>query len=83
MSKSKAKYVAMSYGVKKRMNKAFPNKLLIEQAVRKMKMVDDNKTNFTYKDPESQTCTKPINVTDGSSYANSSRKRRTRNCINT
>ena len=39
------------------------NELLLHKAVREMKMLGDNETSFTLaKNPESQNCTKYINV---------------------
>ena len=62
------------------MGKALLDKLLPEQAVRKMEMLDDNKTSLTLiKDPVSQNRTKHIDVTDAPSCARSGRRRRTRN----
>lgn len=44
MSKSKAKYVAKNYRTRKRVQiKCFLNKLILKQAVRKMKMLGNNK----------------------------------------
>ena len=64
MSISQAKYMAMSYGIRediwiwRLLNKPLP-----EQAIRKMIMLDDNKTSFTLtKDPESLNCTKHIDI---------------------
>lgn len=63
-STSKAEYVVMSHGVKEGVwIRHFLNKLLPEQVVRRMKMLDDNKTSLTLtKDPESQNCNKHIDV---------------------
>ena len=62
------------------MGKALSDKLLSEQAVRKMEMLDDNKISFTLtSDPESQNRTKHINMTDALSCARSGRRKRTRN----
>ena len=41
----------------------FLNELLSEQAIRKMEILGDNETSLTLtRDPESQNCTKHINV---------------------
>ena len=62
------------------MGKALPDKLLPEQAVRKMEMLDDNKTSLTLtRDPVSQNRTKHIDVTDAPSCARSCKKKRTKN----
>ena len=62
------------------MGKALPDKLLPKQAVRKMEMLDNNKTSLTLtRDPVSQNRTKYIDVTDAPSYARSGRKRRIMN----
>ena len=62
------------------MGKTLSNKLLPEQAVRKIEMLDDNKMSLTLtRDPESQNCTKHIDVTDAPSCARSDRRRKTRN----
>ena len=47
------------------MGKVLPDKLLSEQAIRKMKMLNDNKISLTLtKDPVSQNSTKHIEVRD-------------------
>ena len=62
------------------MGKALSDELFLEQAVRKMEMLNDNKISFTLtSDLESQNRTKHIDVTDAPSCARSGRKRRTRN----
>lgn len=44
---SKAKYVVMSHKARKRVQiRRFLNKLLLKQAIRKMKILGDNKTSF-------------------------------------
>lgn len=62
------------------MGKALPDKLLPEQAVKKMEIFNNNTTcNTLIKDQMSQNRTKNIDVTDALSCTKSSRKRRTRN----
>lgn len=62
------------------MGKALPNKLLAEQAVRKIEMFNDNKTSFILiRDPVNQNYTKHFDITYTLSYARSGTKRRTRN----
>ena len=64
MSTSEAKYVAMSYGVRRDLwIQRLLNKLLPKQAIRKIKMLGDNETSLMLtKDPESQNCIKHIDV---------------------
>ena len=52
---SEAKYVAMSHRVRERVQiRRLLNELLPEQAIRRMEMLDDNKTSLTLtRDPES------------------------------
>ena len=62
------------------MGKALPDELLPKQAVRKMEMLDDNKTSLTLtRDPVSHKRTKHIDVIDAPSCVRSGRRRRTRN----
>lgn len=55
MSTLEAKYVAMSHGAREGVwIRRFLNKLLPKQAVRKIEILEDNKTSLTLtKDPES------------------------------
>lgn len=64
MLKSKAKYMARSHKVKKRVwVSRFLNKSLVGQAVKKMKILGDIKTSFILtKDSKSLNCTKHIYV---------------------
>lgn len=58
----------------------FPNKFFPELPVRKIEMFDNNKISLILtKDPESQNCTKYIDITNAASYIRSGRKKRTRN----
>ena len=64
MSTSEAEYVAMSYGVREGVwIQRLLNKLLPDQAIRRIEMLGDQKTHLTLtRDPESQNCTKHIDV---------------------
>ena len=61
---SEAEYTVISYGARKRVwVRRLLNEILLEQAVRKMEILGNNKTSFTLtKDLESQNCTKQINI---------------------
>lgn len=62
------------------MGKVLPDKLLSDWVIRKIKMLDNNKTNLTLtRDPESQNHTKHINMINALSYTRSSRRKRTGN----
>lgn len=62
------------------MGKVLLNKLFLKQAIRKIEMLNNNKTSLILiKDPESQNRTKYINMTDTPLYTRSNRKKRTRN----
>ena len=69
-----------SWNKKESVGKALSDELLPKQVVRKIEMLNDNKTSLTLtRDPVSQNCTKHIDVTDAPSCARSGRRRRTRN----
>ena len=61
---SKDEYVAMSYGAREKVRiRRFLNKLLSKQAVKKIEMFDNNKTNFILtRNPKSQNRSKNIDV---------------------
>ena len=63
-STSEAEYVAMSHGVREDVwIQRLLNKLLPEQAIRRIEMLSNNETSLTLtRDPESQNRTKHINV---------------------
>lgn len=60
----KAKYVAVSHTIRDAIQiRLFLNGLLPEQVVKTMKMLGNNKINYTLtKDHKSQNCTKHINL---------------------
>lgn len=60
----KAKYVAISHKVKKKVwIERFLNKLFPEQAIRRMEMLGDNEISLTLvKNPKSQNHTKHIDI---------------------
>lgn len=64
MSISETEYVAISYRAREEVQiRRFLNKLLLEQAVRKMEMLSNNKTSLILtKDPKSQNQIKYIDV---------------------
>ena len=63
-STSEAEYVAVSQGTREQVwIWPFLNELLLEDVVRKMKMLRDNETSLTLiRDPRDPNCTKHINV---------------------
>lgn len=66
------------------MGKALPNKLLLEQVIKKVEMLDNNKTSLILiRNPENQNRSKHIHMTDRPSYSRSGRKSRTKNIVNT
>lgn len=62
------------------MSKAFFNKLLLKQIVRKIEIFDNYKTSFILiKNPDSQNHTKYIDMTNVLSYTSSNKRKKTRN----
>lgn len=70
----------MSHRVRESVGKAFPDKLILEQTVRKIEINDDNEMSLILiRDLVSQNCTKHIDKMDTLSYARSNKRKRTRN----
>ena len=63
-SLSKAKYMVIKHKAREGVwIKYFLNKLFLEQVIKKMDMLSDNKTNLILtKDPKNQNCIKYINI---------------------
>lgn len=62
------------------MDKASPNKLFLESIIRKIEMLNNNKTNLILiRDQVSQNRTKYINVTDALSCVRFDKKKRIKN----